>query len=129
MGCAFSHAKRSCGNSPGQAYVLCLFFLSSTTVAFHRFAEIGVALQDIREGFELIRIHFRKINFEKFAVHNHLCLSGVICFFQFIKGAKHIFDRCNRIPGICIFTMSIPKVQITLKRNASSATAERLFHF
>ena len=60
--------------------------------------------------------------------------SDAIFQHPFFYGKKIEIKRMN--PGYCIKNKNFPFshaeyvcVQITLKRNASSATAERLFHF
>lgn len=69
--------------------VTLIIFLPATTVSLHWFAQIGIALQDIGKGLEFIRIHFRKVNFEKLTVHNHLRLGRVICFLlHFLKSTN-----------------------------------------
>ena len=51
-----------------------------------------------------------------------------------IRAAKkrrmdHSRTEISQIVLICEMGTYVPTLQITLKRNASSATAERLFHF
>ena len=60
---------------------LAMLFLLSTPISFNRLAEIRVALQYVGKGLELVWFHFCKIDFEEFAVHDHLSLSH-IAFFQ-----------------------------------------------
>lgn len=57
------------------------YFFLTTTTSFYWFAEVRVALQNVGKCLKLIGIHFGKIDFEKFAVHNHLGLSGIVCSF------------------------------------------------
>ena len=58
--------------------VLVLFFLFTSPISFNRLAEIGVALQYVGKGLELVWFHFGKIDFEEFAVRDHLSLSGIV---------------------------------------------------
>ena len=58
--------------------VLVLFFLFTSPISFNRLAEIGVALQNVGKGLKLVWIHFGKIDFKKFAVHNHLSLCCIV---------------------------------------------------
>lgn len=55
-----------------------LFFLLTAPVSFDWFAEIGVPLQYIGKGLEFIGIHLGEVDFEEFAIHDHLGLRCVI---------------------------------------------------
>ena len=74
MGAPFPLRKGFAGLIPDKPFGLVLFFLLATAISFHWCVQIGVSLKDIGKGFEFEMIHFRKVDFEKFAVHDHLIL-------------------------------------------------------
>ena len=55
-----------------------LFFLLAAAIPFYRFTEIRVSLKDVCKGLKLVGIHFCKIDFEEFAVHDHLSLCCIV---------------------------------------------------
>ena len=62
----------------GKGLRFCLFFLFAASISFYRFTKIRVTLQNIGEGFKLIGIHLGEVDFEEFAVHNHLSVRCII---------------------------------------------------
>ena len=74
----FYYAKRDYDRYLEKSIDFVLPFPLAATIPFYRFTEIRVSLKDVCKGLKLVWVHLGKIDFEEFAIHDHLCLSGIV---------------------------------------------------